>query len=502
MNPIIDNAISRPLGVAQGLTGKTINIDEVYSRTVVLTGESGVIATQNGRWCFIDALALLSRVVGNLVVLLPECSTQFKAEVEEFCAQAWCKGSLKVVHGNVDQLLKSSGAVLCVGTKAKPSPVWTVINSNGWVARVSSGARHLPCDFEQANPLGALMAASLGVTEVFKRIFGVPHDLAPPLNGVEFSLFDLTTSPTSIGPPLPSEIMLPDTLLNGAGAIGNGIALLFSQLPLRGRVHIIDKQNYARENLGTCVLLKRSDWVGEPKAVQLASWLRRNSNLDATGEKASIEDAKEGKYVSSLAVDLILNGLDNIDARRETQSLWPAIIIDGGINEVGAAVVQHRLDKEDLACLMCWFESLKVDEKVQQSLLTGLSIASLADINRPLNEADIAMAAEDKRDNLQLGKIICSVLSEATLSAQLGVKIDDGFRPSVPFVATAAAALVVSEAIKALIYPGKPVVPKFQIGSLFLDIGESAIALSMHPSSTCQCVVHRKLIAQLREKRK
>jgi hypothetical protein len=49
------------------------------------------------------------------------------------------------------------------------------------------------------------------------------------------------------------------------------------------------------------------------------------------------------------AASLILNGLDDVNARRATQRLWPSVIVDGGINEVGAAVVQHRLDRPESA---------------------------------------------------------------------------------------------------------------------------------------------------------
>jgi hypothetical protein len=506
MNPNTSKATSRPLGVAQKLVKHAVNEADVYSKVVVLTGEPEAISTQNGRWCFLDALALLSRVVGNLVVVLPECTFQFEKEVRDYCSQAWCQGSLKVAQGDVQQFSATANAVLCIGTKAGMTPSWTVINSNGWIARVSSGASSLPNDLDQPNALGALMAASLGVTEVFKRIYCVPHDVAPLLDKTEFSLFDLTTSPSWIGPPIPNEICLPDTLLVGAGAIGNGIALLMSQMPFRGRVHVIDKQDFADENLGTCILLSLSNWLKQPKATKLASWLRENSQLNVTGEKALIESAKSGETISKLTIDLVLNGLDDSGARREAQKMWPAILIDGGINEIGAAVVQHRLNAEDLACMLCWFEPPKVDEKVQQSSLTGLDMASLSNLDRPLTEDDIEMAAEDKRDwlrkNAREGKTVCSIITEAALSAKLGVDVDEGFRPSVPFVATAASALVVSEAVKALLFPEEPVVSKFQIDSLFLGPKESSMKLRMSPLSHCQCVVHRELINQIRTKRR
>lgn len=505
MNPDINRASSRPLGVARLLRGSTINEAEIYSKVVVLTCEPSVVATQNGRWCFFDSLSLLSRVVGNLIVILPKDSAQLKVDLEEYCARAWWRGSLRVLYEEDQRVLETCDAILCIGTQARPSLAWTVINSNGWVARVSSSTESIPCDTDQPNAIGALMAASLGVTEVFKRVFDIPSDAAPLLGKTEFSLFDQTTSSPSLGPLLPDDISLPDTLQIGAGAIGNGIALLASQLPLQGRMHIVDNQDYAEENLGTCILLEHADWVGHPKAERLASWLLENSNLDVTGEKAFIEAAKSGTKMTELSIDLVLNGLDNIVARRDAQSLWPATIIDGGISEIGAAVVQHRLGHEELACLMCWFDEPKIDERLLQSQLTGLSISSLADTNRLLTEEDISLAARDKqpqlRERKKEGKTICSVMSEAALSTKFGIDVEDGFRPSVPFVATAAAAMVMAEAIKAILFPNAPVVAKFQIASLFLGPELSAQKLKLHPSSKCQCVVHRALINQLHTQR-
>lgn len=503
-----DKAKSRPLGVAEALVKHSIDKAAAYSKVVVLTGEREVLLTANGRWCFLDALALLSRVVGTLIVVLPEGTTELEAEARSYCARAWSLGSLTVIPDNGTIPLKSVNAILNIGTKVMPSLPWTAVNSNGWVARVSSGNETLPGDVGQANPVAALMAASLGVAEVFKRVFDVPNDVAPLLQKTELSLFEQTTSPTSIGPLLPDKIRIPDALLIGAGAIGNGIALLFSQLPLCGRVHVIDKQDYADENLGTCILVEPTGWLGHSKAERLASWLQQNSELRVTGEKALIESAKSGPIIAGLAVDLVLNGLDDVEARHAAQDLWPAVIIDGGINEVGAAVTQYRLDHEDQACLKCWFEPPKLDERALQSRLTGLATTSLNDMNRLLTDDDIEQSSEHKRDWLQeqrkKGKALCSIISEATLASRFGVDVEEGFRPSAPFVATAAAAMVLAEAVKSLEFPLDRVASVFHIGNLFLGPEESAIKLNRSPSSGCQCLVHRKnilILAKLRTER-
>lgn len=172
-------AASRPLGVAEALVKHSIDEAAVYAKVVVLTGERNILQTDNGRWCFLDSLALLARVVGTLIVALPDGMETLEAEASKFCARAWCRGSLRVVHGAGSFPLNEADAILSIGAQVTPELPWTAVNSNGWVARVSSGEKSLPRDTHQANPLGSMMAASLGVTEVFKRIFGIPPAVAP-----------------------------------------------------------------------------------------------------------------------------------------------------------------------------------------------------------------------------------------------------------------------------------------------------------------------------------
>lgn len=499
----IEQAVSRPLGVAQALARRPIDETLVYSKTVILTGESSVLATANGRWCFLDALTLLSRVVGQLIVAVPPAAKDLRREAAEQCERAWTRGNIIVLDGADSALLQGAHAILSVGAETHPSLPWTTINSNGWIARISSGS-DLPWDTQEPNAMAALMAASLGATEVFKRIFEVSDEIAPLLERTEFSLYELTTAPTGLGPPLPARVRFPDTLLTGAGAIGNAIALLLAQLRIEGRLHVVDRQRYRDENMGTCLLMDVVDWLDEPKAPRLARWLKAHGALAVTGDEIRVEEAIAESRTGGLRIDLALNGLDDIDARRETQRLWPSVIVDGGINEVGAAVVQYRLDRPEDACLMCWFEAPQIDEKELQRRWTGLDLSSLTDAHRPLSDQDIAAAEESKRDWLRdrqrEGKTICSIITEAQLAARLGIAANEGFRPSVPFVASASASLVMAAAVKALVFPQATGPSMFQIGSLFLGPEHSAHA-RRSASERCQCVTQRHLISALRGRR-
>ena len=499
----LNKASSRYFGVAQSLTGAAVNEELIISRSVVLTGENDALKTQNGLWCFMDALRLLVRVVGRLTICIPPGFPELEAEARKCCLDTYLRGEPQFVT-DLTSSLQQADAILNVGFSVSSSHPWTAISSNGWIARVSSGSIPLPKEMGQPNPIAALFAASLGVTEVFKRIYGVPASVAPLLDKVELSLFENSTEFDSAGPLLPDNIALPDTLLDGGGAIGNGIALLMTQLPVVGRLHIVDKQDYQDENHGTSILLEKSDWIRKPKAEQLAKWITQNSTLHATGEKAFINDALSSETVKSMCVELVLNGLDDVQARHDSQLAWPSIIVDGGINETGAAVIQHRLDNRGLACLICAFKLPTHDPRDNQRQLTGLDSSALTDQGRLLTEQDIIDADPDKqtwlREMLREKRTICSVVSEAGLH-RLGVIAEDGFKPSVPFVATAAAAMVVAEALKALLFPDRRYSQRFTIGNLFL--GSQTLANSSRSADlSCVCVRHRSLIHSLLPRRK
>ncbi len=498
MTPQQDLAASRPLGVAKELGAATLDEATIFSRGVVLTGERAVLETQNGRWCLLNSIRLLSRIVGPLTVLLPGGMDIFESEVRTLCGSVWTKARVTLAHEDACVEWAAASAILNVGAEVDADLPWTTINCNGWVARVSS-AGDLPNDTEQSNPVAAMLAASFGVAEVFKRVYGIPGQKYPALPATQFSLFDLGTSPSGLGPAL-CDTTVPDTLLVGAGAIGNAIVLLLSQLALRGRLHIVDKQAFRPENLGTCVLLDDTSWLGASKAERLSEWLDERSPLVCSGEQAFVETARSGRHLRAMAVDLVLNGLDDVQARWDAQLLWPSVLVDGGINAVGAAVVTHRLDRPDAACMRCSFRLSLIDEMTIQANLTGLNRATLSsDLGRALTEDDLVAAEESMRpwlrQQLAQGRTVCATITEAQ-SRGLGMELAGGFSPSAPFVATASAALVVAQALKALAYPSAEFIQRFQFENLFVG-PDAAVGVLTPADPNCLCVTQRSAIERV-----
>ena len=502
-------AVSRPMGVARELQNEPIDESEVLSRVVVLTGEPETLTTRNGAWCLLNAMRLLSRIVGRLRIVLPEGIGSLQNDVRELASTLWSVDSVEVLMERESNSETPAHAVLNVGTVVPGDSRWTTINSNGWLARVSSTPGRLDGNTALSNPLGAMAAATLGVAEVFKRVYGIDAEQAPLFELTEFSLYNLSTDKPNPGPELPAAMHLPNTLVVGAGAIGNAIALLMQQLQLQGRVHIVDKQEFAAENLGTCVLLDDVAWIGTSKAQRLAQVLSGGS-LKCTYEQSPIAGAARGPVLRSMVTELVLNALDDVEARRDTQLLWPSVLVDGGINAVGAAVRVHRLDPPRWACMRCGFKQAAASAMALQSAVTGLCEAALAsDHGRGLDDRDIAAARAELRPWLEeqqrLGRTVCATIAEAH-ARRVGMNLTSGFRPSAPFVAAMSATLVMAEALKALYFKQAQTTQHFQLESIFIGPASGA-ALMTSANSRCECsvyrlqiedvVAHRRKLAQL-----
>lgn len=497
---------SRPLGVAQDLAATVLDAKTVYARKVVLTGELQTLSTPNGRSCLLTAMRLLSRVVGPLCVALPHGLPDLESEARALGDAVWSQGDVQVC-GYSEDCFVDAIAVLNVGNQVRDDLPWTCINSNGWIARCTSTSTRIPEDCDQANPLGAMMAASAGVAEVFKRVYGVPAEFYPLMDCEQLSLYTLDPDRVDVGPPLPETVRLPNTLMLGAGAIGNALALLMSQLPLEGKVHVVDKQAFGPENFGTCCVLDEDSWLSVSKAQNLADWLKEQSGgkLEATGEQARIADLIDAGTLKPKRIDLVINGLDDNQARHDVQRLWPSLLVDGAINSFGAAVVTHRLDLPSWACMQCTFELPHKDALKKQAKATGLGADSLkGDTNRQISDADIDAAAPEIRDALragrQAGATLCSMLPGLLALQRMGVELDEGFRPSVPFVASAAAALVMAQVLRRLCWPETRFVHEFQIADLFRGF-HTSLSLYRRASMSCPCTQRRSMILQLASRR-
>lgn len=465
------------------------------ARRVLLTGDRGTLLTANGSDMARAALQLLMRISENVDVALPPLPSSLRTDLANDGERFVWDRLPRFVSGDND--LSAYDAILSVGSTIRPDLPWTAITASGWIVGVSSGSRGIPSDCSRPNPVTALAAASIGICEVFKRLIDLRAELGQLLDGAVLSLWDHSLNGID-GPDLPERLEA-GIMLNGAGAIGSAIGHLLARLPHVGTLLVVDKQDYGPENWGTCLDLERGQ-IGKPKAEILVGRLRRG--WEARGVRSTIKEAAEACLgTSSTWPDIVLNGLDGIDARHEAQDIWPDLVIDGALDaDLQVRVSAHEW-ASDRACLRCLYQHpLGQSSEVQQMRATGLSRASLQDQDRPLTEDDIAQADPSRQAELRprLGKLVCSVVHEDMVRAMSRSRQDEGFSPSVPFAACFSACLVVTELVRYLVTSAVGVRPLWQASMLMGPETAQMLPDKRHLGCLCQ---ERSLIDQLRESR-
>jgi hypothetical protein len=472
--------------------GNTDDVKHFFEKAVLLTGESQFLKTQNGRWAFIDSALLLVRITKRLTVEVKE-NEELAREIAILLTDR-TKHKATVTTMGVDY--RQFEAILSVGSKVMPSLPWTTINSNGWVARVSSIKTDLAANCVQENPIGALTAACLGVTEVFKRLVKPRPERGELHDAFEFSFYSYSAG--DIPGPEISKCDVGNLVLIGGGAIGNGVCQLLRQLPIDGHISIVDFQEFREENLGTCLLVSTGD-IGKQKAEVLAKAF--NANLHAKAYPENVSTFVKQRLGDEVPYPrIILTGVDNIDARREVQAIWPDLIIDGAIGALSCEATLHPWGP-DLSCLMCDFELPAISAAKAQSNLTGLHEDRLASLLDVVTDEDVRNAPRAKKEFLakHVGKQICAVLPEAEIERLSELSQEKGFEPSVPFVACLSSCMMVTELLRSLMRHEQMVDTGYQFDVL---IGpQHGIKKSHGRKKSCICVDRHDVIEKVRVRR-
>jgi len=219
-----DTAFSRPLAAAEALGDAAMDRHRFNDKRVLLTGDQEALSAPSGPDSLLYSLRLVARLCRQVVVAIPRGFARLDEEVRRVGASI--AFGQPVHFARPDEVNGNSfDALLSVGTRLPPGCRGTVFNSDGWLARVSSTARELALTRAPRNPIGSLAAASMAVSEVFKRLVALKPERGEPFDAVSFSLQTYEVGTNDPGLVLPDSLVLPPTALMGAGAIGNAVAL-------------------------------------------------------------------------------------------------------------------------------------------------------------------------------------------------------------------------------------------------------------------------------------
>ena len=435
-------------------------------------------------------LTTLRRGPGNLTLIANGLRPAYINELEAAAAAIDSDRPLRVVRRG--ESWPERAIAVHVGPTS-PHPAIRIV-PEGHGAHVASAPSAVIRPQRAPSPLGAVYTAALGAAEIFKhsaRVISRRRVLQRHLTFCPVALSrDLAAAPD-----LYARMTL-DISLIGIGAIGTGIVLLLDALGAEGRLVAVDRQRYARENLGTYSLGGIVEVASQPWKVDVAR--RALPRFDVVTVADSVNnllrsiDAGDARWTPT-----VLTALDSPEARREAQRLWPDRLIDAATGDTMLGLHDHRYGMDP--CLWCVFPVNRQAPSGADAIAArlGLDVAILADADAVLTDDHLEGKSEEQLKLLRplVGTSMCGLAHAAELSSLEA----DGYMPSVPFVSLQAACLSVGRLIAA--YAGSsPPVNLVQYDGLF---GPQAATLElMRRRPDCICIERHSTIERIRAMRR
>lgn len=169
-------------------------------------------------------------------------------------------------------------------------------------------------------------------------------------------------------------VLLPPTLLAGAGAVGNSVAYALTLLPISGAIAIADPKKISGGILGRCLLFDEDDvQAGAYKADTLANRItQRNANLKAVGERKTVRGFRSHTHRE---IELLIVGVDSRGARRELQEEIPFEVFDASTTGIDEVVFHHNRLDFDAACMGCIYVETPQEEQFLRHMADSLGVA-------------------------------------------------------------------------------------------------------------------------------
>lgn len=259
------------------------------------------------------------------------------------------------------------------------------------------------------NPLAAGAAACFGAANVFRQVFGDQLQNARLDTAFNLSLIDFEKISSSNEEPDDEigslSVGLPETVLVGLGAIGNGVVWALSKMPLlEGTLHLVDPEGIDLSNLQRYVLAEQ-EHVGQHKTELAASYLGASTLSIALhrGNWASFLNDR-----GNWNIDTVIVAVDSAKDRIAIQGALPSTILNAWTQSTDLGVSRH-LDFLDNACLACLYPQRQ--GKKSESLLIAESFGLPQDEvqlremvynNTKINDFWLAKIAEAKSVPLDL----------------------------------------------------------------------------------------------------
>jgi hypothetical protein len=316
------------------------------------------------------------------------------------------------------------------------------VHAVAWTALGRRGAAHGGGDDltgRAGTAAAAGLAGALGAADLFKRAVGHSSDRWMPTFGWDTWSSALTKGPgawSRIEPrPVPESLNLGNMLLAGVGAIGSAFVYLADLMPLRGALTLFDRDAIEITNLNRSPLFTVRHALDEPKKTLAAAAYLHGRGAQVSTQTGLWRDAVGGFTQHPFDVWISLTNEDG--AWAELPFKFPPVVLHGTTTSGwGFGAGRHIPGRED--CTLCRMPR-------PEAVFRG-----------PCAEGEIAPAAAER------GPI----------------------RASLPFLSTAAAALVLAGYMQLL--DGPAAVGLSNDVSVDLGVGLPAV-VALHRGRTPRC---------------
>lgn len=201
---------------------------------------------------------------------------------------------------------------------------------------------------------------------------------------------------------LQRPLLLEDTYLAGAGAIGNGFLAGLSLLTVTGTLHIVDPDIVTDGNLNRCYWFDDSD-VDLPKARQLASraqgFFPGLTLVPRVETLQEVKDPHNARWLRRLIV-----GVDSRRARRHLQTELPGEVFDASTTGVAEVVLHHHRWPCEGACMACIYHEAADELSRERGVAAALGV-TLEDVKEHVISWAAAAQIANRYPHVQASQI-------------------------------------------------------------------------------------------------
>jgi len=257
-------------------------------------------------------------------------------------------------------------------------------SSAGWVAHVSGIGEALPELVDGDNVVGAHGAAALAAAEAMKRLLPIRDEVACLTPTIAYCFWSFG-APRASTPRLP-RVTLPVTLQGGNGAIGEAVIDVLVSADAGGTLYVNDRGFIDdATNLNRSEEAEERDLDAKTAKVALAVRRAQGSRLEVVPLEGELSNVIARIESGELPWPrLVIGAYDNVEARRELQTLWPDVLIDGATGDTMAQVLRVAWGSGG-ACSRCIFKTRTLSPAEHDrafSMMTGISPERVAAARR------------------------------------------------------------------------------------------------------------------------